>query len=278
MDISIIIVNYNTGNYIINCINSIIKQTENVKYEIIVVDNKSYDNSVAEIKEKFPKSIYNNSCCADIVFIENKENLGFGMANNEAFKIAKGKYLFCLNPDTLLLNNAVKILFDFMETHKDCAATGGNLYDRNNNPIHSFGYGDDIKSLLLRKTPLKYFYLNQYLKIKNYEKYIDRTKITQVNHITGADLMLRKSVINQIGGFSKRFFMYFEETELQVRIKRAGYEIYFVPESKIIHLEGVTKNKESSVYYKNSIVEYYKTCYGEAWGEIAELLVKRNNF
>ncbi len=273
MDVSVIIVNYNTKNYIIDCINSVIQKTKDINYEIIIVDNNSYDDSVNEIKKKFPITGSSN-----ITIVENKENLGFGMANNEGFKRAQGKYLFCLNPDTILLNNAVKILCDFMESHKECAASGGNLYDKNNKPVHSFGYGDDIKSLLLRKTLLKYFFPNQYIKIKNYEKFIDRTKITEVNHITGADLMLRKSAIDQIGGFFGRFFMYFEETELEVRLKRAGYEIYFVPEAKIIHFEGVTKNKESTFYYKNSIVEYYKTCYGEAWGEIAELLVKRNNF
>ncbi len=265
MDVSIIIVNYNCKDYIIDCIQSIYEKTKDINYEIIVSDNNSIDNSLKEIKEKFP----------DVKIIENKNNLGFGAANNEGFKIAKGKYLFCLNPDTILINNAVKILYDFMELHQDSGAVGGNLYNKDLKYVHSFGYGDDIKSLLLRKTFLKYLYFTEYIKIKNYEKKIDRTKVCEVNHITGADLMLKKSVIDKIGGFSDKFFMYFEETELEMRIKRAGYKIYFVPDSKIIHLEGKSKNNNKNKYYTNSFVEYYKLCYSQAWGEIAELLIQK---
>ncbi len=265
MDVSVIIVNYNTGKLLVDCINSIYEKTKGIDFEIIVSDNKSTDNSLQLIKEKF----------SDVKIIENEENLGFGKANNEGFKIAKGKYLFCLNPDTVLVNNAIKILYDFMEQNKICGACGGNLYNAKMEYIHSFGYGDDIKSLILRKTPLKFFYWNEYKKIKQYEKKTDRTKIQTVNHITGADLMLRKSLTEELGGFSDKFFMYFEETELEVRIKRAGYEIYFVPESKIIHLEGKSHNKRKNEFYTNSFVEYYRACYGEAWAQIAELLIMK---
>lgn len=265
MDVSVIIVSYNTKKLITDCISSVIEKTKDIDYEIIVVDNNSTDNSVEEIKNKFP----------NVIVIENKENIGFGLANNEGFKKASGRYLFCLNPDTVLINNAVKILSDFMDKNNDCAACGGNLYDEKLNPVHSFGYGDNTHTLLFRRTLMKLFWLGEYLKIKRYEKSIDRTKIQQVNHITGADLMLRKSVIDKLGGFSDKFFMYFEETELEARLKRAGYKIYFVPESKIIHLEGKTKNEKSHSYYCHSCVEYYRLCYGEAWAELAEMLIKK---
>lgn len=263
MDVSVIIVNYNTKNLCVNCIKSIIEKTKDVEYEIIVVDNNSKDDSVEAIKSNFP----------NIKLIINKENSGFGMANNKGFEIAKGKYLFCLNPDTLLVNNSIKILYDFMENNPDCGASGGNLYDKDMNKAFSFGYGDDIKSLLLRKTILKYFYRKEYKKIKNFAKNADKNKLQEVNHITGADLMLRKSVIDKVGGFSPKFFLYFEETELEVRIRRAGYKIFFVPESKIMHLEDKFRNNKHNNYFLQSFVEYYRLCYGEAWAEIAELLV-----
>ncbi len=265
MDVSIVIVNYNTKALVIDCINSIVQKTKDIDYEIIVVDNNSSDGSSEELKNKF----------SDVKIIENKENIGFGLANNKGFEIAKGKYLFCLNPDTILINNAVKILFDFMERNEDCAAAGGNLFDKRFNYVHSFGYGDDVKSLLLRRTYLKFFHFKEYLKIKFYEEKIDRTKVQEVNHITGADLMLRNSVIKELGGFAPEFFMYFEETELETRIKRAGYKIFFVPESKIIHLEGKTKNHKCHYYYNKSFIEYYRLCYGEAWAEIADMLINK---
>ncbi len=265
MDVSVIIVNYNTKDLIINCIKSIYDKTKDINFEIIVSDNNSEDNSIEEINKLFP----------NVITIKNQKNLGFGLANNEGFKIAKGKYMFCLNSDTILVNNAVKILFDFMENTPESGAVGGNLFDKNMNYIHSFGYGDDIKSLLLRKTPLKFFFFSEYKKIKSYEKNIDRTKIQEVNHITGADLMIRKSIIDKLGGFSDRFFLYFEETELEMRIKRAGYKIYFVPDSKIIHLEGKSIVKKKNKYYYESFIEYYRLCYSQAWAEIAEMLIAK---
>jgi len=265
MDVSIAVVNYNTKELALNCINSVIEKTGGLDYEIILADNNSSDNSVSEIQNRFPS----------VKVLALKENIGFGRANNECIKNSKGKYIFCLNPDTILVNNAVKILFDFMEAHPDTGAAGGNLYDKDMNFCHAFGYGDDIISLLLRKTFLKWLYLPKYLSIKNYEKNADKTKVQEVNHITGADLMLRRSVIEQTGLFNEKFFLYFEETELEVRIRRAGYKIFFVPESKIIHLEGKNRKKRADNYFNQSFIEYYRLCFGEAWAEIAEFLTEK---
>lgn len=115
MDVSVIIVNYNTKDLILNCIQSIYEKTKDLTFEIIVSDNDSKDDSIKQISSQFP----------EVKIIENKKNLGFGMANNEGFKIAQGKYVFCLNPDTILINNAIKFLYDFMEHNEECAAGGG---------------------------------------------------------------------------------------------------------------------------------------------------------
>ena len=179
MDVSIIIVNYNTEKLVIDCINSIINKTTNINYEIIVVDNNSDNGSFNKIIDTFPISSYINTNCLDIKFIRNEQNIGFGLANNEGFKQAKGEYLFCLNPDTIIVNNAIKILYDFMENNTECGACGGNLYDLNMKYVHSFGYGDDIKSLLLRKSFLKFFFLREYIKIKKYEKKYRQNKTSR---------------------------------------------------------------------------------------------------
>ncbi len=266
MDVSVVIVNYNTKDLILDCINSVIEKTKDINYEIIVADNNSADESVSAIKNKFPS----------VKILELEENIGFGRANNKGIKIAGGKYIFCLNPDTVLLNNAIKILFDFMEAHEEAGAAGGNLYDKNLKPCYSFGYGDDIISLLFRKTILKWTHRPVFRRIKDYEKNRDKSKVQEVNNITGADLILRKSVLDKVGCFNEKFFMYFEETELETRIRRAGYKIFFVPESKIIHFEDKFRNnKHKNKHFQESFVEYYRICYGEAWAEIAEFLIRK---
>ena len=141
MQVSIIIVNYNTKELIKNCINSIYKYTQDIQYEIIVSDNGSTDGSIEMLKSEFP----------NVILIENNANLGFGTANNRGLKIAKGKYIFYLNSDTVLLNNAVKIFYDYWENSSDkenIGALGCNLLDENFNIIHSFENFINAKKLL----------------------------------------------------------------------------------------------------------------------------------
>ena len=130
MDVSIIIVNYNTKDLIKTCIDSIYGQTDQIKFEIIVVDNASKDGSQQMIKNEFP----------NVILIESPENMGFGKANNFGAKHASGKYLLFLNSDTILLNNAVRYFFDFSEQNNanKIGALGSILLDIDNNPTHSF--------------------------------------------------------------------------------------------------------------------------------------------
>ena len=124
MDVSIIIVNYNTKDLLKECIDSIYEQTKEITFEIIVSDNGSSDGSIEMLKNYFPS----------VIIIENNANLGFGAANNRGLKIAHGKYIFYLNSDTVLLNNAVKCFFDFWEQASDkdsIGAIGANLLNEN---------------------------------------------------------------------------------------------------------------------------------------------------
>lgn len=225
MQISVIIVNYNTLELTKNTIQSIIDKTKEVKYEIILVDNDSNDGS----KDYFSKDYYKTQ----IKFIKNDENLGFGKANNIGINLAKGKYIFLLNSDTLLINNSLKILFDFMEKNNDVGICGANLYDEEKFPTHSYG-----------RLPNAFMDINDFcLKIyyKIFKKRLDfnyKNEVKQVGYITGADMFIRKSALDSVGTFDSDFFMYFEETELTSRIKKQGYKIFSVPEAKIIHLEG----------------------------------------
>lgn len=249
IDVSIIFVNYKTKDLTINAIKSVKEKTKNLDYEIIVVDNNSQDGSIEEIEKTFQ----------DINIIKNHDNSGFGSANNIAIKNAKGKYVFCLNTDTLLVNNAIKIMFDFMEQpqNSNVAVCGGYLTDINNIPIPCGGNFPSIIEILW-KLGLKNIFpkiYNKYSLILNSD-YV--SKIQNVDYISGADIFIRKSSLDIVGLFDENIFMYFEETDLCKRIKNMGFDIKFVNNAKIIHLEGKSiKNTLQKLKWSKCSEFYY---------------------
>lgn len=225
MNVSIIIVSYNTQQLTLQTLASVFEKTADIDFEVIVVDNASTDGTVAAIESQFPL----------VKLIKSDENLGFGRANNKGVSIAKGRNILFLNPDTLLVNNAVKILSDYLDQHDKVGVCGGNLYDADMSPASSYHYVFspllwDINSILSGK-------LFRLLYGKNYHfNHTDQPR--KVAHIVGANMMMKKSIFDTLGGFDKDFFMYREETELNYRVYKMGYTTMSVPEAKIIHLEG----------------------------------------
>ena len=207
IDVSIIIVNYNTIHLLINALDSLFEKCNDIAYEVIVVDNNSSDNSREICKSRYGERVF---------FLSLLENIGFGRANNEAIKIAKGRNVFLLN-------------------HTNVAICGGNLYTKELEPIHS--YSMHLPSLYSEVDQL----LGERLSFRRYGNnlFFNHTgKPLNVGYVTGADMMIRKSVLDKTGYFDPDFFMYFEETELTFRIRKMGYEVMSVPDARIIHLEG----------------------------------------
>lgn len=258
MDVSIIIVNYNTSDLIIDCVKSIEELTKDVRYEVIIVDN----NSEMDFEEKIRTgaSIEIND---HYHFIPLPENIGFGRANNEGLKIANGRNIFFLNPDTKLLNNAVKILSDFLDNNNKAGACGGNLFDENLNPTLSFSRW--LPGIIWNIDEFFNFKIQKSLYKHNYN-FNSINKILEVGFVTGADLMVKKFILNKIGGFSPEFFMYYEETDLCARIRNAGWKIYSVPQSLILHLESKSFSKSEAwqpevktrVFEKSRKIYYYR--------------------
>ena len=229
--VSIVLVNYKTKELTINAIKSVIEKTKDIEYEIFVVDNDSQDGSVESIEEKFPH----------INIIKNPIIAGFGIANNIAIKEAKGKYIFCLNTDTLLINNAIKIMYDYMEKNQNVAFCGGYLVDANMTPCPCGGNFPSLNEIFWKFGLLNFFpkyYKNYTLTINSDEEEFTN----KIEYISGADLFCRKEILDKIGLFDENIFMYFEETDLCYRAKKAGYEIRFIPQAKIQHLEGKSCN------------------------------------
>lgn len=257
MDVSIIIVNYKTSAYIVECVKSIIEKTHDLKYEVIILDNNSEPN----FKEIISKAI--SSEHKDLFhFIPLKENKGFGRANNDGLKYASGRNILFLNPDTALVNNAVKILSDFLDNHPKAGACGANILNENLLPTHSFrrflpGLLWEIDSFF-SSVPQKLYYG------KNY-KYNHSHKPLEVAFITGADLMVKKDVLDITGAFYDEFFMYFEETDLCARIIKKGFKIFCVPNAFIQHLSnksfveiGVWQNETKTKLMEESRFIYYQ--------------------
>ena len=227
MDVSIIIVNYNTKDLLCQCVESIYDQTYNVEFEIIVVDNDSSDGS----KELFIKD-------KRIRFIEAGGNLGFGKANNLAVDAAKGKYVFFLNSDTILMNNAVKLFYDYCESHeKDrLGAVGCLLENLNKEYVHSYGVFPSIWSI-----PSNLFSAGIRLMTHKPKKVVGNVIYGEeqvVDYVTGADMFVSKATIDKYGAFDSDFFMYYEDTEMQKRWHSHGLRNIIITAPRIVHLEG----------------------------------------
>lgn len=232
MDVSVIIVNYNTKQMTLDCINSIFEKTFDVDFEVILVDNNSTDGS----REVFDSD-------SRIKYFYLNENLGFGKANNYGFERAVGEYVFCLNSDTILLNNAIFEFFKFAKDSGHLGCIGSMLLKKDKTENLSYGKFPDWKEhLMLRlKGPVyklvgKVYLLNEFnYKDKNKESSFD------VDFVTGADLFVKKETL-KFGAFDPDFFMYFEETELQYRLTKNGYGSKIITTPQIIHLDGGSFN------------------------------------
>lgn len=234
--VSVILVNYNTRALTIQCLQSIYDHTIGFDFEVIVVDNNSKDGSQLEIKKTFPQ----------VLVLENAENVGFGRANNIGAQHAKGKYLFFLNTDTILLNNALKMFVDFMDENSSIAlgGVGSILLDEKNQPTHSSG------SFPNKWAPILFQFIGYFTKRlvsiqiqKELNQYDEAKPYIEVDYVTGADLFISKSLMETFGGFDPNFFMYFEETDLQYRMQSKGYKNVLIHGPKIIHFQGSSDSK-----------------------------------
>lgn len=230
------------------CIDSIIKQTKGITFEIILVDNASTDGS----REFFSQD-------TRITYVYNESNLGFGKANNCGAKLAKGRYLFLLNSDTLLVNNAVKMFVDYMDSKPiSIGCCGAFLENSNGEIIHSYGRLHTFSNVYY-----EYIIYPVLSHIKYYEngKYTPDTTQNEVNdvgYITGADLFLRKKIFDECGLFDEDFFMYSEDMDLCKRYSDAGYISVIFKGPRIIHLVGYSNDKRKAhkklIFIKSSLL------------------------
>ena len=230
MDVSVIIVNYNTKELTAKCIDSIYAQTFGVSFEVILVDNASTDGSAFHFERD-----------DRIHFVKSDINLGFGKANNLGYKYAEGRYIFLLNSDTVLLNNAIKLFYDKMESSDmSVGCMGCLLEDPNHHYVHSYADFPKVCNMMYSHVSPRLFRLVGYgdIKMDDPKRRERNPSFFQVEYVTGADLFIRKEVIEECGMFDPDFFMYYEDPEMQHRFVKRGYFSFIFDAPRIVHLEG----------------------------------------
>lgn len=231
--ISVIIVSWNTCEITCNCLKSIFEETIGLEYEVIVVDNNSADNTVSTIERKFPQ----------VQIIANKENAGFGKANNQGMQVARGEYFLLINSDTIVLNNAIKKTYDFALQHREAGVVGCRVLnpDMTLQPT-CYMFPSLLNRIIFISGTYKLFKQSRFFG-REQMTWWNRDSVKEVDVVTGCFMLLPKDVYNETAGFDERFFMYCEETDWCWRIKNAGWKCLFTPYAEIIHLGGASAAK-----------------------------------
>jgi GT2 family glycosyltransferase len=232
LDVSIIIVNWNTRDILRGCLRSVYEQAQDISFEVIVVDNASSDDSSTMIKREFPQ----------VIFIENTENRGFAAANNQGIKIAKGRYVLLLNPDTVVLDGAVQKSVAYADDHQDVGVLGCQVW-LNGKEIQQTCFSfPSVCSLIMQKTGLCRMFPRS--GVFGWEKMAGWNRDTEreVDVVSGMFMLVRREAIEQVGLMDEAYFVYAEETDWCFRFKKAGWKCVFTPTARIIHLDGGSKS------------------------------------
>lgn len=254
--LSIVIVNWNVKQLLRNCLDSIFRTLDSLDFEIIVVDNNSCDGSSEMVKEQFPS----------IILIENKKNSGYGAANNQGIRISNGEYILILNPDTVIFPNSLQKLVTFLDQNPDVGAVGPKIL----NPDGSiqFECARNFPTLLTEFFVLTTLY-KKFPNSRFFGKYLmsywDHNDQKEVDLLSGACMLVRRKVFDEVGLFDETFFMYTEETDLFYRIKKQGWKVYFLPSAQITHFWGKSTDQipyAMVVEAKKSMELFFRKHYG----------------
>lgn len=256
MKLSIIIVNYNVRYYLEQCLLSVERALKGIDAEVIVIDNHSQDGSVRYLSGHFP----------NVNFISLNHNLGFAKANNKGISISRGEYVLMLNPDTIIGEDVLRHVVEFMDNHERCGGLGLQMLGINGKRA--------MESRRGIPTPLTAFYKMTGLcaRFPNHPRYgkyymckLPWDKPNRIEVVSGAFFLLRRKALDEIGLLDETFFMYGEDIDLSYRLLKKGWENWYVPD-KIIHYKGESTEKSSfryvHVFYEAMLI-FFKKHYGQ---------------
>lgn len=246
--LNFIIVNWNTRDLLIHCIDSIYTTVTGLSYRISVVDNGSGDDSVKALHNQFPQ----------IFVIENRENRGFAAAVNQALEknVARYTYSVLLNTDTLLQKGAIQAMYSFMEQHKDTGIVGAQLQKPDGTRQHSYDNHPTLATELFNKSVLRWLFPKRYP-----SKKMQATQPVEVESVIGACMMIRNKAIEDVGKLNEDYFFFLEETDWCYRMQKGGWKVYHVPDARVIHLGGQSKKRapwQSQVEYCRSLYTFFR--------------------
>lgn len=247
MDVSVGIISYNTKELLIRCLESIFSRTKGVDFEIIVVDNCSYDGTPEMLKELFPH----------VSLINNDKNRGFSKAVNQAFKVSTGEFFFILNPDTELSNNAILELFNFIKSHPEVGVVGPKLIYPDGKLQFSCRRFMTLWAAIVDVFQIYlYFPRNIFSKKYNYD-YWKHNYIREVDWFCGAAFMTRRDIYQKIDMLDERFFIYSEDMDYCLKAKKAGYKNFIIPKAIVIHHHAKGGTQHTQVRK----IDYYRSLY-----------------
>ncbi len=224
IELSVIIINYNGLQFLQNCFDSLIQNLNEINHEIIVFDNNSVDESTVFIKEKYP----------NVICIQSKQNLGFGVGNNRAVAAAQGDYLLLINNDTIVLD-ALKPVLEHLKSDNSIGVVGIKMLNKNK---------EYLQSSRKFPNPRNMFQMKNMLRLENeFKSGIFIKNSYEVDWMTGSFLMLSKQTYQEIGGFDNDYFMYVEDVDFCKKIAELGYKRIFLPAFSYIHFVGFSNSK-----------------------------------
>lgn len=271
-DVSIVIVNYNTRELLLDCIRSIHESEKGLAFEVIVSDNGSADGSADAVREQYPPGR------SRVTVLENGENLGFARANNAGIEIAKGHYVLLLNSDTIVHENAISKMAAYLEEKPDAGAVGCTLLNADGSVQHSVTNYPTFGAMLHRYSILKYAGLFKRARDHYRARHFDYNTDQEVEQLLGAVMMIRADLLKRLDGLDGNLFLYFEDPDLCLRIRQAGLEVRYAPIAKITHLEGASSAKIRSSRLKliffRSLFYYFRKHRGRSATFLFSLVFK----
>jgi N-acetylglucosaminyl-diphospho-decaprenol L-rhamnosyltransferase len=244
LNLSVIVVNHNTRDILLKCLASIARSAD--QSEVVVVDNGSTDGSVAAVRDEFP----------NVKIIRCSGNQGYSRANMLGFRASTAQYVLFLNSDTVVPSGALSRLVAFLEERPHIAACGPRLVGIDNT-VQAFAFGrDPTICYLLGRACVR---LGLRAPMHDWET----TKVQPVHWVSGACLLVRRNAFDRVSGFDERIFLYFEDNDLCLRLRRAGWEVFYNPEVTVIHrggasLPNITLRRK---YYYDSLLYFYSKHY-----------------
>ena len=264
-EVSIIIVHYRAKKELFDCLSAIDRSKPTTTYELIVVDN-----DVDERVEKYLEKV-----APWVRYVRSVRNVGFGAGNNLGAKKARGKYLFFLNPDTIVGKETIDQCVYAMIKRKIVGIVAPQLLDRKRQ-VYPFQCTDTLTPLtgLVAHSVINRFFPKNTISERYWLSEWDRKSQREVEVIHGAAFMVEKALFEKLGGFDEQFFMYFEESDFCLRVRQAGRSILFEPKAKVIHLSGksTADKKKALEIYRRSRTYYFTKHFGLVEGKLCEVL------